>query len=295
MNKGYLETLDEKLVAGAARMGRSFANPRIQFVLSKQMPEGGFAGRLGGTDIYYTDFALRTLLLLGVKDASTRTAPYIAKQTTPPRNATECFNRLNCVRLLAHSGIKIALDVGPIRELLIGTPRNAYDALLAALCFEMLGERLSDMMHELPTTIAACREDAENPQQTNSVAAASAFLRMHDALDTDIADRVAAFLTSIQTARGGFLAHPTAPIPDLLSTFTALVALSDIGALAAADLASAASFVRSLATPEGAFRSCESDPEGDVEYTYYGVAAAALLRSHLDQNQRSRADGTDVY
>lgn len=294
MNKRYLDTLDEKLAAGVARLGPSFAEPRVRFVLSKQMPEGGFAGRRGGADIYYTDFALRTLLLLGARDAAARTAPYVAHQTATPRDATECFNRLNCVRLLARCGIKTALDVHPIHESLISARSGAYDAFLTALCLEMLEENPPGTAHGWPAAVAVCKKEVKSPRQTNSVAAATAFLRIRDALDADTAARVVGFLASVQAPCGGFLAHPAAPIPDLLSTFTALVALSDIGSLRAADLASAARFVRSLACANGGFRSCSNDPESDVEYTYYGVATAALLRSHLAENQRFPANGVDV-
>ena len=58
-----------------------------------QRPDGGFAGRQGGSDPYYTDFALRTLAWLAPGHAAfDRAADYLAAWTCPPRDVVECFN-----------------------------------------------------------------------------------------------------------------------------------------------------------------------------------------------------------
>jgi geranylgeranyl transferase type-2 subunit beta len=90
----------------------------------------------------------------------------------------------------------------------------------------------------------------------------------------------------MQADDGGLRAQPSAPVGDLLSTFTAMVALASVGALELLDLAAAGRFAGSLRTPEGGFRSCALDPEADVEYTYYGLGTLALLRAHLDEVNR---------
>ena len=41
-----------------------FARRQVAYVASRQRDDGGFPGRDGGSDIYYTDFALRILDLL---------------------------------------------------------------------------------------------------------------------------------------------------------------------------------------------------------------------------------------
>jgi len=63
----------------------------------------------------------------------------------------------------------------------------------------------------------------------------------------------------------------------LLSTFTALVTLLDLGAMDRVDREAARRFVESLAMPSGGFRAGVWDDQADVEYTFYGLGSLALL------------------
>ena len=112
---------------------------------------------------------------------------------------------------------------------------------------------------------------------TNPTAAGVGLLRILDALD----QRAAAFLLAQQRPDGGFAAHPAAPVSDLLSTFTALVALADAGAIRRARLADVGRFVQRLALPSGGFAPVLADDSSDVEYTFYGLGSLALLASEL--------------
>jgi geranylgeranyl transferase type-2 subunit beta len=81
----------------------------------------------------------------------------------------------------------------------------------------------------------------------------------------------------MQRPEGGFAACAGALEPDLLSTFTATVALAGIGALSRVKLAPVARFVNGLQASGGGFRGCAGDAAPDVEYTYYGLGTLALL------------------
>jgi len=54
----YLDMLDELLHPGIARLSARFVATQLGFVAGCQQPDGGFGGRRGGSDRYYTDFAL---------------------------------------------------------------------------------------------------------------------------------------------------------------------------------------------------------------------------------------------
>jgi len=77
---------------------------------------------------------------------------------------------------------------------------------------------------------------------------------------------------------GGLLAYAQAPEPDLLCTFTGLVALASAADVTVLDLPALARFVGELALPEGGFRASPADRAADVEYTYYGLGCLALVR-----------------
>src|SRR5262245_60269339 len=61
----YLEALTLRLAAGIAALSEDFRNLQAKYVLAAQRDDGGFAGREGGSDLYYTGFALRSLAMLG--------------------------------------------------------------------------------------------------------------------------------------------------------------------------------------------------------------------------------------
>jgi prenyltransferase beta subunit len=111
------------------------------------------------------------------------------------------------------------------------------------------------------------------PQTSATAAAAGVLLMAGERPD------VAPFLLHMQAKDGGFLAHPAAPHSDLLSTYSAYLTLVLLGEEDAVDHGALGRFLRSTALAEGGFRSCPLDPEADVEYTFYGVAAIALLKA----------------
>src|ERR1041385_2629285 len=61
----YLEELTLRLAAGIAELPEQMRARHSRYLLSKQRDDGGFAGREGGSDLYYTGFALRSLAMLG--------------------------------------------------------------------------------------------------------------------------------------------------------------------------------------------------------------------------------------
>ena len=78
-------------------------------------------------------------------------------------------------------------------------------------------------------------------------------------------------------SRGGFLAVPEAPIPDLLSTATALHALAGMQVDFSGIKERCIDFVDSLWTNRGSFYGNWTDDMLDTEYTYYGLLALGHL------------------
>jgi geranylgeranyl transferase type-2 subunit beta len=63
-----------------------------------------------------------------------------------------------------------------------------------------------------------------------------------------------------------------------LSTFTGALTLADLGAYGEIDAAAARRFVESMELAGGGFRGGAWDEGTDVEYTFYGLGALALLK-----------------
>ncbi len=62
--------LTKHLASGLKGLEPERASRHINFILSFQQPDGGFAGRKGGSDLYYTSFAVRALMLMNALDVS---------------------------------------------------------------------------------------------------------------------------------------------------------------------------------------------------------------------------------
>ncbi len=303
---GYLERLHLRLAAGVACLPDGRVAAARGFLASCQRSDGGFAGREGESDLYYTAFALRGLAITGALqlDVCERAAVFVRQQAGMPVNIIDFVSLLYAVRLIQAAGgpdmwgeqqtdladaVAAALEAhrspdGGYAKKAGAAMGSTYHTFLAALVYGMIQRPLPE-----PDRIASflknrLRDDGgfvELPVMkrsgANPTAAAVALAGMLDAaasLTRGAADALAALQSPVE---GGFHANRSAPAADLLSTFTALLTLEELGAMDRANRDAARRFVESLATPSGGFRAGAWDDQPDVEYTFYGLGSLALL------------------
>ncbi|MGD9497415.1 MAG: prenyltransferase/squalene oxidase repeat-containing protein [Armatimonadota bacterium] len=297
---GYLDLLDVALRPGAEALSEDFAALQVAWIEARQRPDGGFAGRAGGSDLYYTDFALRALDLLAPESSAFAAAADFLRSQAPPADVVGAFSALSCARLLARHGHPVDLERPLLAAVVARQARleggfaapgtaelSAYASFLGTLCREMLGEP-TDLKRSARAVCALRCDDGgfgereEQPRaQTNATAAAVALLAMAGALTEGEARAAGGFLAAMQGPDGGLRAHAEAPAGDLLSTFTGLLTLTMVGGVEALDLPALGRFVRATARAEGGFAASAADPGADVEYAYYGIGTLALLRSMM--------------
>jgi prenyltransferase beta subunit len=109
---------------------------------------------------------------------------------------------------------------------------------------------------------------------TNATAAAVTVLRN---LNMPVNTAVGDWLLAQAHPHGGFVAVPGAPLPDLLSTATALHALAGLEVSFETIKERCLDFVDSLWTNEGGFHGNWADDHLDCEYTCYGLLALGHL------------------
>ena len=302
----YLGELTLRLAAGAMRLPENFRRRHSDFILSARADDGGFRGREGEGDLYYTGFAVRGLALLGNLDPSTAEG---ISQFLQPRLAEELpaidFLSLvyTAVLLELTHGIDVFGDArrdrprtvvdtlgrfhrpdGGYAKTLRGGQGSTYHTFLAVACKQLVGAEVEDPEQVAGLIRSRRRHDGGfvelGPLRdggTNPTAAAIGLLRMLDAMDDEIRRPAVDFLLKMQTAEGGLAANTRMPVADLLSTFTGTVALADLDGLAALDLDRMARYVAALEQPQGGFRGGAWDDAADVEYTFYGLGISALL------------------
>ena len=60
----YLTRLTMRLIDGIERLPAELRERQVRYLIEAQNADGGFSGREGGSDLYYTGFALRSLAVL---------------------------------------------------------------------------------------------------------------------------------------------------------------------------------------------------------------------------------------
>ena len=271
-------------------------------------PTVGFPGRQGASDLYYTGFALRTLALLGhwTEEVAQRASAFLQSQLERPLGSVDFVSLVFSAVLLELTGAaepfaatgrdratavsellgRFRCDDGGYAKTEKNRRSSTYHTFLASACQELVGLPIAERTAIAALVHARQREDGGfvelaplGQSGTNPTAAAIGTLRLLEAMDAPTAEAAARFLVGMQNAEGGLRANGRISVADLLSTFTGLVALADLGRLGQVDLAAARRYVESLDVPDGGFRGGAWDQTTDVEYTFYGIGAMALLEN----------------
>jgi len=302
----YLAGLTVRLAAGAMQFADDFRRRHAAYLAAAQQEDGGFPGREGPADLYYTGFGLRGLALLDALDetAAARAAGFLQARLAEAMPSIDFLSlAFSAVLLEAVAGIDVFAAGGLDRRdaVLQGTEplqredggyakaessarSSTYQTFLVIACRQLVGlpiedaGRISAMIRSRQRGDGGFVELDRLPQSgTNPTAAAIGLLRLLGALDESTRTAAATFLAGMQGAEGGFLANTRIPMADLLSTFTALVALDDLGTLGSVDLGAVRRYAAALELPEGGFLAGAWDDQADVEYNFYGLGTAAML------------------
>jgi len=267
----------------------------VAYLRSQANPDGGFCGRTPASDLYYTVFALQALLALGAEVPRNAIERYLASFG---RGEELDFVHLACLaRCWADLGGQSPApgfrDAVLRRIETFRTPDGGYNPVPAAEsgtvygCFLALGAR-QDLQAEIPDPggVLRCLGALRVPEGgyandhllasgTTPATAAAATLVRH--LGQPVEPELSAWLLARVDRRGGFLATPNAPLPDLLSTAVALHALAGLGASLDPLREPCLDFVDTLWSTHGAFYGTWLDETADCEYTYYGLLALGHL------------------
>lgn len=302
----YLSQMTFRLVQGLERLPEETRRRHTQYVLAAQNADGGFPGREGGSDLYYTSFALRSLAVLDALDAnvSTKAAGFLRERMAGSAQVVDFFSWLVSAFLVPLGGgpdvfatappdwiDRVAATLERLRVAdggyarLPGSPYGStYTSFLVALTLQLLGKPIPEPEQLAAFVKARRREDGGFAEftvakrgQTNLTAAAIALLQMLDALDAETSRAATDFLTgTISPDEGGLMAHARIPFADLLSTFTGSWTLCELNAADCIEWPKLRSFVMACELPTGGFRGAFLDERADVEYTFYGLGALAL-------------------
>ncbi len=307
----YLGALTLRLAGGAMQLPEESRHRHAAFLAARHRDDGGFAGRQGQSDLYYTGFALRGLMLLGAltEEAAGKVVRFLRARLDLDLSAIDFLSLVfSSVLLEVTHGLDVFAQAGIDRQAAIRrflqplrrhdggfakTPASGhsstYQSFLSVACLDLIGAKIEDRGELIGMVRSRRRPDggyveleAVARSGTNPTAAAVGLLRLLEnggaaVLDGTEAAQTAGFLASMQAPDGGLRANTLIPASDLLSTCTGLIALADLSSLQMVDLAAAARYVDSMEIITGGFRGGPWDSEIDTEYTFYGLAVKSLL------------------
>jgi hypothetical protein len=264
--------------------------------LAQQNADGGFKDREGKSDLYYTVFGLDALAALdapvdldGVKSYLMSFAEEESLDLVHLSCLTRCWGTIGRDRMPKNLRATLLKRLEDFRKPCGGWDNNpkrehgtAYGSFLALGAYQDMGKlppkplRILQSLKQLETPDHAWNNHPNLPiGSTNPTAGAVVLLNN---LHLPINAEVGHWLRSQLHAQGGFVAVPDAPIPDLLSTATALHALAALEVrLSEEETERCLDFVDTLWDATGGFHGHWSDDYIDCEYTFYGLLALGHL------------------
>ena len=305
----YIQDLTIRLASGIGLLPEDIRGRHIEYLKLAQRADGGFGGRMGDSDLYYTAFGMRGLSILGelYGDTAEKAEGFLTAEMKTQQTIVDFFSLFYAANLLKFSaGIDIFADSDPnwpnqIADFLEtlrrddggyakateGGAGSTYNTFLVMLVLELIEREVPDPESILRYLKSQMAEDggwreirASKRAGTNPTAAAVAILRMLDRVDDEVKELTIDFLFEMQTDEGGLRANTRIPIADMLSSFTGGLTLQDLGGFDEIEVEPFEKFVNSLQLPSGGFQAAAWDEAHDVEYTFYGLGCLALIENH---------------
>lgn len=301
----YLQDLTLRLAAGASRIEPAVRDRHATWLTQRQRDDGGFAGREGESDPYYTAFALRALWILDrlTPEIGESAARFLRGRLGAKEGVVDLISLIFAAAICEMSVGAVVIgdedtvwadnvaqlleslrtDDGGFAKSPEGRAGSTYQTFLSVLCLELMGRQpeardsvvgfVGSQAHPEGgyLEIRAAKRAGVNP-----TAAAIGTLKALNALKTIDQEQTVDFLASMQSDEGGLSANTRIPFADLLSSCTGMITLVDLGATDAVDVGRIRSYAESMQAADGGFTGFVLDEVADVEYTFYGIATLAL-------------------
>lgn len=263
------------------------------FLLSQIDDDGGFCGRDGRSDLYYSVFGLQLCAIFDLM---------------PPKNSYEYFEKftdsheldfihlaslVRCIALLKTNNKNWVKNLiaqiegfrsadGGYNHLAESAERGtAYADFLSFLVYRAIACKIPE-----PGKMLASLEQLKRPDgsyandckmESGSTTATSAAVVLSNEFGKKVDNETVDALLDRQHPQGGFLAGPNSPVPDLLSTATALYALRSFENRLPELNGGHRDFVASLWNEDGGFSGQVFDDVSDVEYTFYALLGLGII------------------
>jgi prenyltransferase beta subunit len=266
------------------------------FFRSRLSPDGAGLDRDGRPDLYYTIFALAGLQALEVEVPREKVEAFLRSHGDGAKLDFVHLSALaRCWAIVGKEKIPRGLDRALLQRIesfrkadggYEGDARlahgTAYGAFVALGAYEDLGHtpphalKLIQSLKRLETPDGAWSNVPDACAGATNATAGAVTLIRH--LGFPVNDCAGDWLLAQAHPQGGFVAVPGAPMPDLLSTATAIHALAAMDRRLPGEIHERClDFIDGLWNARGGFHGHWTDDHLDAEYTFYGLLALGHL------------------
>lgn len=275
---------------GKAKLGKKALRQVVLFVESQLMADGSFMNKNGESDIYYTSFGWILSYVLGIPVNKESRAEYLDKQPVGELDLVHyaAYRRCRMIHQFWENNLfEYVLDLWnpmPIRDIdeFTKLPHNdrwsPYTQFLLLSIFEDTANApysKEEILYKLSLyhvpgggySNLLYRDVATTNATVAALSVIGQLKRVRENADLT-------YLRDSQDKTGGFKANPDAPIPDLLSTATALITLDNLNR---SPKYNPHKFIEAHWLDSGGFSATLWDNDSDAEYTFYGLLALGTL------------------
>lgn len=275
---------------GVAQLSPEAKLQVIDFVRTQQTGNGAFKNKGNKADLYYTVFGWMLCFVLGIKLDSAKMNAYLGSIQPEELDLIHFAAYVRCATLasIAQKG-KILSWIGSIRPKAVkpihqfagiphDDPQSPYSQFIWLSLLEDTGnkpgnpEEIEEQLTHYETPEGGYRNLADGlGATTNATVAALSVLGQIKGYEANKSSR---FLQELQQENGGFRAAEASPVPDLLSTATALFTLQ---CYRQKPPFHPGDFLEAHWLNSGGFCPTLIDESSDVEYTFYGLLALGTI------------------
>lgn len=274
-----LKTLER----GCASLGEQARRLVVEYLLSQRSHRSAYVNKQGEEDLYYTSFGWLLEAALGVEQYATAMESYLAEFDEQELDLVHYAAFLRCALMQRAATGRLAFmwsaikrrQIRPLESFKIvpnNDRRSPYTQFVWCSLCEDTGNEFTLFALDDYRTAEGGYANLRGGRQvaTNATAAALMVLGQSEGYVSQRAET----LSLMQHESGGFRASEMAPVPDLLSTATALFVLDCYGLKPRYE---ATDFVEAHWLENGGFAATLLDERSDVEYLFYGLLALGTL------------------
>ena len=267
-----------RMAAGAAGFSEPVRRRHAHGILRSESPEGGFVGRAGKSDLYYTSFGLAGLALLG--QLSEETAQRTAQVLVP---ADTLAVKTNVLVPAAWDSLSLAEVVGlaacwAILEAIFGLEK-LFGSETSARWRPTVQERVREFLTLVQRPDGGYAKHPRSPTSSTYATFLAGLVQQWIGLPIGEPEKTAPLLLARQRDDGGFAEWPSVQYGGTNPTAAAVGWWSLTGRIPTGVRDRAAAFLASMQIADGGLRSHGRAPFSDLLSTFTGLAAMELLEA----------------